>query len=56
MLAIAAGSAIKIESKREMPTAICAGIPSSVSIGITSIGPPAPEAAQIAPVTIPSIR
>ena len=43
-----AGNAIKIESNNEIPTAICAGIPRSVRIGITRTVPPAPDAAYTA--------
>ena len=47
---------MKMESNREIPTAMWAGKPMVVKRGITSTGPPAPEAAQTAPVERPRRR
>ncbi len=47
------GTAIKIELKRAIPTAVLTGTPKTTSSGMTRIGPPAPERAQIRPVTAP---
>ena len=52
----AEGIAMKMESKREIPTAVWAGKPMVVNRGITRMGPPAPDAAQTAPVERPRSR
>ena len=49
------GTAIKIESKRAVATACLTPIPKITRRGITRIGPPAPDKAQIAAVIIPII-
>lgn len=48
-----AGSAMKIELNKLVPTASLMGIPRLTIRGMTRTGPPAPEREQIVPVTIP---
>ena len=50
---IQAGKAINIESNKLTAMAILIDIPKLTKIGITSIGPPAPDNEHIVPVIIP---